>query len=149
MSITTESMYGCLSNSIISADRLPTRIFPLFERNTASKSIGEAIKGGAKPDGPEVAALRARSIAIGERLTEIDTELADAEAQVDDLGFQRHPIQPVGRGDDLDGAGLLYQLGLFLRGLRPGAGRSGQQCESYETAEYLVLHSGLLKLAAL
>jgi len=55
------------------------------ERNTASKSIGEAIKGGAKPDGPEVAALRARSIAIGERLTEIDTELADAEAQVDDL----------------------------------------------------------------
>jgi seryl-tRNA synthetase len=55
------------------------------ERNTASKSIGEAIKGGAKPDGPEVAALRARSTAIGERLTEIDAELADAEAQVDDL----------------------------------------------------------------
>src|SRR4029079_17019213 len=28
------------------------------ERNTASKSIGEAIKAGAKPDGPEVAELR-------------------------------------------------------------------------------------------
>jgi seryl-tRNA synthetase len=55
------------------------------ERNAASKSIGEAIKGGAKPDGPEVAALRARSTAIGERLTEIDAELADAQAQVDDL----------------------------------------------------------------
>jgi seryl-tRNA synthetase len=55
------------------------------ERNTASKSIGEAIKGGAKPDGPEVAALRARSTAIGERLTALDAELADAEAQVDDL----------------------------------------------------------------
>jgi seryl-tRNA synthetase len=55
------------------------------ERNAASKSIGEAIKGGAKPDGPEVASLRARSTAIGERLAEIDAELAEAEAQVDDL----------------------------------------------------------------
>ena len=55
------------------------------ERNAASKSIGETIKGGAKPDGPEVAALRARSTAIGERLTAIDAELAEAEAQVEDL----------------------------------------------------------------
>ncbi|HEX4897492.1 MAG TPA: serine--tRNA ligase [Candidatus Limnocylindrales bacterium] len=55
------------------------------ERNTASKSIGEAIKGGARPDGPEVAALRARSTAIGERLAEIDAELAEAEATVEDL----------------------------------------------------------------
>ena len=55
------------------------------ERNTASKSIGEAIKGGAKPDGDEVAALRARSTEIGQRLTAIDAELADAEARVDDL----------------------------------------------------------------
>ena len=38
------------------------------ERNTASKSIGETIKAGAKPDGPEVAALRARSTEIGARL---------------------------------------------------------------------------------
>ena len=29
------------------------------ERNAASKQIGEAIKGGAAPGGPEVAALRA------------------------------------------------------------------------------------------
>jgi len=55
------------------------------ERNSASKSIGEAIKAGARPDGPEVAALRARSTAIGVRLTEIDAELADAETEVDDL----------------------------------------------------------------
>jgi seryl-tRNA synthetase len=55
------------------------------ERNTASKSIGEAIKGGARPDGPEVAALRARSTAIGERLTAIDAELAEVEAAVEDL----------------------------------------------------------------
>jgi seryl-tRNA synthetase len=55
------------------------------ERNAASKEIGEAIKGGARPDGDEVAALRARSTAIGERLTAIDAELAAAEAEVDDL----------------------------------------------------------------
>jgi len=55
------------------------------ERNTASKSVGEAIKGGAKPDGPEVAALRTRSTVIGERLTAIDAELAEVEATVDDL----------------------------------------------------------------
>jgi seryl-tRNA synthetase len=55
------------------------------ERNAASKSIGEAIKGGARPDGPEVAALRARSTEIGERLTAIDAELAESEATVEDL----------------------------------------------------------------
>jgi seryl-tRNA synthetase len=55
------------------------------ERNTASKSIGETIKAGAKPDGPEVAALRARSTEIGERLTSIDADLASFEAQVEDL----------------------------------------------------------------
>ncbi|MEO8469650.1 MAG: serine--tRNA ligase [Chloroflexota bacterium] len=55
------------------------------ERNTSSKAIGEAIKGGAQPDGPEVAALRARSTEIGDRLTAIDTELNDVEATVEDL----------------------------------------------------------------
>ena len=55
------------------------------ERNTSSKAIGEAIKGGAQPDGPEVAALRARSTEIGDRLTAIDTELNDVEAIVEDL----------------------------------------------------------------
>jgi seryl-tRNA synthetase len=55
------------------------------ERNTASKSIGETIKAGAKPDGPEVAALRARSTEIGERLTSIDADLATFEAKVEDL----------------------------------------------------------------
>ncbi len=55
------------------------------ERNAASKEIGETIKGGARPDGDEVAALRARSTAIGERLTALDAELAAAEAEVDDL----------------------------------------------------------------
>ncbi len=55
------------------------------ERNAASKAIGEAIKGGAKPDGPEVAELRARSTAVSDRLTAIDTELTEVEAKVEDL----------------------------------------------------------------
>jgi seryl-tRNA synthetase len=55
------------------------------ERNAASKSIGESIKAGAKPDGPEVAALRGRSTEIGSRLEAIEKELAASEAQVEDL----------------------------------------------------------------
>ncbi|TAL13175.1 MAG: serine--tRNA ligase [Chloroflexota bacterium] len=55
------------------------------ERNTASKSIGEAIKAGARPEGPEVAALRRRSTEIGDRLAAIDAELAEVEATVEDL----------------------------------------------------------------
>ncbi|HXG25843.1 MAG TPA: serine--tRNA ligase [Candidatus Binatia bacterium] len=55
------------------------------ERNAASKAIGEAIKAGAKPDGPEVAALRQRSTEIGTRLDAIDKELAAAEAELEDL----------------------------------------------------------------
>ncbi|HJP87625.1 MAG TPA: serine--tRNA ligase [Candidatus Limnocylindrales bacterium] len=73
------------------------------ERNTASKSIGEAIKGGAKPDGPEVAALRARSTEIGARLTAIEADEAAAGAQVDDLLLRipnpADPDVPVG-GED-------------------------------------------------
>ena len=55
------------------------------ERNAASKQIGEAIKGGAKPDGPEVADLRRRSTDVSDRLTAIETELAAREAEVEDL----------------------------------------------------------------
>ena len=73
------------------------------ERNTASKSIGEAIKGGARPDGPEVAELRARSTAIGERLAGIETELTEREAEVEDLLLRipnpADPEVPVG-GED-------------------------------------------------
>jgi seryl-tRNA synthetase len=54
------------------------------ERNTASKQIGEAIRGGAKPDGPEVAALRSASTTAGERISAIDADLAAVEAQLDD-----------------------------------------------------------------
>jgi seryl-tRNA synthetase len=55
------------------------------ERNAASKRIGEAIRGGAKPDGPEVAGLRDASTAAGARIDEIDAELAAAETELEDL----------------------------------------------------------------
>ncbi|HEX5827273.1 MAG TPA: serine--tRNA ligase [Candidatus Limnocylindrales bacterium] len=55
------------------------------ERNAASKQIGEAIRGGTTPDGPEVAELRARSTAAGERINAIDAELAASEQELEDL----------------------------------------------------------------
>jgi seryl-tRNA synthetase len=65
------------------------------ERNTASKSIGDAIKGGAKPDGPEVADLRRRSTEVSERLTAIETELAEKETEVEDLLLRiPNPAEP-------------------------------------------------------
>ncbi|HKF86270.1 MAG TPA: hypothetical protein VKB30_10835 [Candidatus Limnocylindrales bacterium] len=55
------------------------------ERNAASKQIGEAIRGGASPDGAEVAGLRGRSTAAGTRIDAIGAELATAERELEDL----------------------------------------------------------------
>ncbi len=55
------------------------------DRNAASKAIGEAIRGGAPPDAPETATLRARSIEAGTRIEALDAELAEVEATVEDL----------------------------------------------------------------
>ena len=54
------------------------------ERNVVSKRIGESIKGGAAADGPEVADLKAASVAAGERITALDAELVEVEAAVED-----------------------------------------------------------------
>ena len=54
------------------------------ERNAASKRIGEAIKSGASPDGPDVAALKAASVSAGERITALDAELADVESRLEE-----------------------------------------------------------------
>jgi len=73
------------------------------ERNAASKRIGEAIRGGAKPDGPEVAELRFASTRAGARIDEIDTELAATETDLEDLLLRipnpADPEVPVG-GED-------------------------------------------------
>ena len=54
------------------------------ERNAASKRIGEAIRGGAEPNGPEIAELKTASTRVGERIDAIDTELAAIEAELED-----------------------------------------------------------------
>jgi seryl-tRNA synthetase len=55
------------------------------ERNAASKRIGEAIKDGASPDGPEVADLKSASVAAGERISVLDTRLAEIETDLVEL----------------------------------------------------------------
>ena len=55
------------------------------ERNVVSKQVGEAIKAGAAPGGPDVAALRARSTEIGDRLTVLDAEVARNETELEDF----------------------------------------------------------------
>jgi seryl-tRNA synthetase len=70
------------------------------ERNAASKRIGEAIRGGADPAGPEVAELKAASTRVGERIDAIDAELATVEAELDDAMLRipnpADPDVPVG-----------------------------------------------------
>jgi seryl-tRNA synthetase len=55
------------------------------ERNATSKQVGEAIKAGSKPDGPEVAALKIASVEAGRKIEAIDAELATVEAEVEQL----------------------------------------------------------------
>jgi seryl-tRNA synthetase len=54
------------------------------ERNDASRRIGEAVRAGADPNGPEVAELKARSGSVADRITSIDAELDGVQANLDD-----------------------------------------------------------------
>ncbi len=70
------------------------------ERNAASKQIGEAIRGGAAANGPEVAALRQASTDAGARIEKLDADLAAAEAELEELMLRipnpADPDVPVG-----------------------------------------------------
>jgi seryl-tRNA synthetase len=55
------------------------------ERNAASKRIGEAMKGGARPDDAQVTELKAASVAAGSKIEAIDAELATVEAEIEQL----------------------------------------------------------------
>jgi len=70
------------------------------ERNTASKKIGEAIRAGAAPGGPEVAALKQASTDAGVRIEKLDAELLSTETQLDELMLRipnpADPDVPVG-----------------------------------------------------
>jgi seryl-tRNA synthetase len=73
------------------------------ERNTLSKRIGEAIRDGAAPGGPEVSELRARSTAIGTHIESLEAEATEVEARLEDLLLRipnpADPDVPVG-GED-------------------------------------------------
>ena len=70
------------------------------ERNEASKKIGEAVRGGADPNGPVVAELKASSTQGAERVTAIDAELETVQAELDDAMLRipnpADPDVPVG-----------------------------------------------------
>jgi seryl-tRNA synthetase len=70
------------------------------QRNALSKQVGEAIRGGASPNGPEVAALREASTEAGRRIEALDKELGEADAQLQDLMLRipnpADPDVPVG-----------------------------------------------------
>ena len=72
------------------------------ERNAASKQIGEAIRGGAAPNGPEVAALRQSSTDAGAQIEKLDAELSATETQLEELMLRipnpADPDVPVGDG---------------------------------------------------
>ena len=55
------------------------------ERNAASKKIGEAVRAGAAPNGPEVVALRQASTDAGTQIEKLDAELAATESQLEEL----------------------------------------------------------------
>jgi seryl-tRNA synthetase len=55
------------------------------QRNATSKQIGEAIRGGAAPNGPEVAALRQASTDAGAQIEKLDADLTATEAALEDL----------------------------------------------------------------
>jgi seryl-tRNA synthetase len=55
------------------------------QRNAVSRQIGEAIRKGASPNGPEVAELRAASTKAGKRIDELDGELTETETELEDL----------------------------------------------------------------
>ena len=55
------------------------------QRNATSKQIGEAIRGGAAPNGPEVAALRQASTDAGAQIEKLDADLTATEAALEDV----------------------------------------------------------------
>jgi len=70
------------------------------ERNDASRRIGEAIRGGADPNSPQVAELKADSAATAGRIAALDAELASVEAELEDAMLRipnpADPDVPVG-----------------------------------------------------
>jgi len=101
------------------------------ERNAASKQVGEAIRGGAAPGGPEVAALRAASVAAGERIATLDAEAAAVEAQLDDVLLRiPNPADPGVPVGDADANVVVRTWGELLPRVVPHAGEVGADADA-------------------
>ena len=100
------------------------------ERNAASKQVGVAITGGAAPGGPEVAALRAVSVAAGERIAALDSEIGRVEAELEDALLRipnpADPDVPVG---DADANVTVRTWGEALPCVVPHAGEVGADAD--------------------
>ena len=70
------------------------------ERNEASRRIGEVVRGGADPNGQEVAELKAASAANAGRIDALDADLANVDAELEDAMLRipnpADPDVPVG-----------------------------------------------------
>jgi len=73
------------------------------QRNLLSGRIEQAVRGGADPRGSEVAAVRAESAALGQRIAAAEASIADVEAQLEELLLRipnpPDPDVPVGGAD--------------------------------------------------
>ena len=54
------------------------------ERNEASRKIGEAVRAGSDPNGPDVGQFKSASTRVAERIASVDAELATIQADLDD-----------------------------------------------------------------
>ena len=92
------------------------------ERNSASKSIGAAVRGGADPGSGAVADLKRASTEAGERIAAIDAELAALEAELDDAMLRipnpADPDVPVG-GEEANAVVRTWGDPLSHEGRRP------------------------------
>jgi seryl-tRNA synthetase len=108
------------------------------ERNAASKKIGEAIRQGAAPNGPEVVALKRASTDAGVQIEKIDAELAAAEAQLEELMLRipnpADPDVPVG---DASANRVVRTWGEILPREVTAAGRTWTRRPHWEVAETL------------
>ena len=117
------ALEGKRRNLLGESDRLKA------ERNAASKKIGEAIRAGAAPNGPEVADLKRASTDAGIQIEKLDADLAATESTLDEMLLRipnpADPDVPVGDasanqvvrtwGDELPRTGPLPEGGTWTR----------------------------------
>jgi seryl-tRNA synthetase len=117
------ALEGKRRNLLGESDRLKA------ERNAASKKIGEAIRAGVAPNGPEVADLKRASTDAGIQIEKLDADLAATESTLDEMLLRipnpADPDVPVGDasanqvvrtwGDELPRTGPLPEGGTWTR----------------------------------